>query len=194
MKRNMNKSLKAGVSVTFSNSLDALNTFYQMNLHTRKNHGIPPQPKKFFQKIHEHVLAKNMGTVALASHAGKDIAGAVFFHFGTSAIYKYGASYNSGKPIRANNLVMWEAIRFYNNNGYKDFIFGRTEFENTGLRDYKMGYNSEEYIIPYYKYDLRRDCPARKKQERGMDIRKTYRFVPIPLSKLVGELIYSHIG
>ena len=193
-KRNIKESLKAGVCVTFSSSMEAVEAFYRMNLCTRKAHGIPPQPKKFFRKIQEHILEKNMGTVALASREGQYLAGAVFFHFCPTVFYKYGASHESGKLLRANNLVMWEAIRFYKEKGYRNFLFGRTEYENPGLRHYKKGYGAAEEIISYFNYDLRRDCPARKKPKRGMDIKKIYRLVPIPLSKLVGTLIYRHVG
>jgi len=49
----------------------------------------------------------------LASHKGKNIASAVYFHFGDKAIYKYGASDRKYQHLRANNLVMWEAIRWF---------------------------------------------------------------------------------
>lgn len=193
-KRNISKSMKAEMCVTFSSSLDAVEAFYRMNLFTRKEHGIPPQPKRFFRKIHEHVLEKDLGTIGIASLGGRYLAGAVFFHFGPTVIYKYGASHEAGKPLRANNLVMWEAIRHYNEKGYKDFLFGRTEYGNPGLRDYKKGYGTEEEIIPYFKYDLRQDCPAPKRQQAGSIMGKTYRHVPIFLSKLVGAWFYRHIG
>lgn len=193
-RRNISRAIKSGVNVTFSNSVNELEAYYKLNLHTRQEHGIPPQPKRFFRKIQEHVLEKKLGTVVLASHEGKYVAGAVFFHFGTTVIYKYGASYDSAKQIRANNLVMWDAIRFYNSSGFKSFLFGRTDFDNTGLRDYKTGYGTEEEIIPYFKYDFRRNRPAVKKIKAGQEISKMYRHIPIPLSRLVGTLLYKHIG
>ncbi len=194
VKRNINKSMKAGVCVTQSSTHEAVEAFYRLNLYTRKAHGIPPQPKKFFRKVQKHVLEKNMGTVVLASHEGRYLAGAVFFHFGSTVFYKYGASHEPGRQLRANNLVMWEAIRYYNEKGYRYFHFGRTDRENPGLREYKKGYGTDEEKISYFKYDLRRDCLFRKKPKRGMIFSKIYRLVPIPLSKLVGTFLYRHIG
>lgn len=193
-RRNINKAIKSGVRVSFSNSREALEAFYELNLHTRREHGIPPQPKKFFQKIGEHILKKDLGTVVLASHEGECVAGAVFFHFGSTVIYKYGASIDTGKRLRANNLVMWEAIRAYNARNFATLLFGRTEYENAGLREYKTGYGTEEEIIPYFRYDLRRNCPAAKQPRSAMGVDKAYRFVPIPVSRLVGTVLYKHIG
>lgn len=61
----------------------------------------------------------------LASFKGTIIAGAIYFHFGEKAVYKYGASDVKYQQLRPNNLVMWEAIRLYCQNGYKSFCFGR---------------------------------------------------------------------
>ena len=44
------------------------------------------------------------GFVALASYSNRVVAGAVFFHFGSKAIYKYGASDRNYQHLRANNL------------------------------------------------------------------------------------------
>lgn len=90
-------------------------------------------------------------------HEGKPIAGNVFFHFGKKALYKYGASDKNYQRLRANNLIMWEAIQWYCKNGYTHFCFGRTEPENDGLRQFKNGWGTREYDIRYYKYDLQRN-------------------------------------
>jgi len=41
--------------------------------------------------------------------AGRNsVAGAIFFHSGGQAIYKFGASDETFQHFRGNNLVMWE--------------------------------------------------------------------------------------
>ena len=194
MQRNIKKSLNLGVNVVFLNSMDAVSEFYRLNCITRKAHGIPPQPMEFFRKVHEHILSRNQGVVALASYKGSYVAGCVYFHFGRKAIYKYGASDLEGKTSRANNLVMWEAIKWYSQKGYAQLCFGRTEFENSGLRDYKLGYGTEEYVLQYHKYDIQR-CRVVTNEDSGTPIwRKAYRFLPISISKIIGNVSYRHIG
>lgn len=145
--RNIKKAISRGVEIHLFRSFESIKEFYRLNAMTRKHHGLPPQPYHFFRKVYDHILSKNLGFVALASYEGKNIAGAVYFHFGKNAIYKYGASDKSYWHLRANNLVMWEAIKWYCRNGYRNLCFGRTEPENQGLRQFKSGWGTKERIL-----------------------------------------------
>ena len=110
-KRNIKKAIKEGVQVKIDHSFESVKEFYRLNCLTRKRHGLPPQPFKFFQKIFECIISQRGGFISLASFAGHYVAGAMFFQFGDSAIFKYGASDKKYQHLRANNLVMWQAIR-----------------------------------------------------------------------------------
>jgi hypothetical protein len=195
MKRNISRSQKEGVKLERSNSPEAMEEYFKLHCITRQGHGIPPQPLKFFRKITEHVLQRDMGFIILSKYREKIVAGAVYFHHGKKAIYKYGASNREGKDSRANNLVMWEAIRWYRDNGYRDFCFGRTEPENEGLKEYKSGYGSTEYTLPYYKFDIAKNRVIKMGSGEGMErIHNYYRQVPIPVSRIIGSFLYRHIG
>jgi lipid II:glycine glycyltransferase (peptidoglycan interpeptide bridge formation enzyme) len=195
MRRNISRALKAGVKIEILNSAEAIEAYYHLHCITRKGHGIPPQPLKFFRKIQEHVLQRNMGIIALATFRKSVVAGIMLFHHGKKAIYKYGASNLEGKECRANNLVMWEAIRWYRQKGVKEFCFGRTEGTNQGLREYKLGYGASEYDLPYYKYDLSGNRVVRKSAEDASGrLERYYQKVPIPFSRIIGTLLYRHVG
>jgi lipid II:glycine glycyltransferase (peptidoglycan interpeptide bridge formation enzyme) len=126
-------------------------------------------------------------------HGGKAIAGAVFFHFGKEAIYKYGASDMTWSQLRPNNLLMWEAIKHYAGDGFTNFSFGITEPENEGLLQFKRSWGAREGMIKYYKYDLRKEAfvtdEFRKKTSYAF-----FKHMPLPLLKLTGSLIYRHFG
>jgi hypothetical protein len=193
-RRNIKKALMEGVEIVFSNSPDAMKEFYRLNCMTRRDHGLPPQPYLFFKKINEHVLAKDFGLLALASHKGKNIAGAIYFHFNDHGFYKYGASDRAYWHMRANNLIIWEAIRRYRSKGYTNFSFGRTEPENAGLLQFKAGWGAREYPIYYYKYDLRQNAFVKDPLKlKGMHNR-IFRSMPMPLLKIAGSLLYRHMG
>ena len=66
-RRNIKKSLREGVTTAFHTSQESVASFYRLNCTTRKEHGLPPQPYSFFEKLHEHVISRNLGFVALAS-------------------------------------------------------------------------------------------------------------------------------
>ena len=188
------KAEKEQVKIKISTSNDSLNEFYKLNCSTRKSHGLPPQPLGFFKDIHQHILKAGLGITLLAFHNGVCIAGAVFFHFGDKAIYKYGASKQEYQILRANNLIIWNSIKYYSEKGCKKFCFGRTELENEGLRIFKTGWGTEEHNINYYKYDLKQasfvNNPEGVSKFQNIIIGKT----PIPLLKIIGSLAYRHMG
>jgi len=192
--RNIKKATKEGVKINIDQSFEATKEFYRLNCITRRDHGLPPQPKWFFKNLHDHVISKNLGFVVLASHNGSNIAGAVYFHFGNKAIYKYGASDKGFQHLRANNLVMWEAIKWYSGNGYETLSFGRTEPENDGLRQFKAGWGAREEIIKYFKYDLRRNAFVRADYQLSKVQKQLFRIVPITVSQIVGSVFYKHVG
>jgi lipid II:glycine glycyltransferase (peptidoglycan interpeptide bridge formation enzyme) len=191
-KRNINKAIREGVAVDICYSLDSIREFYRLNCMTRRHHGLPPQPFFFFKKVFDHVIARDQGMVLLASHKGKVIAGAVFFHFGDSAIFKYGASDMRFQLLRANNLVMWKAIRWCIEKGLRSVSFGRTMPENEGLRQFKRGLCSNEELIRYYRYDLSLETFLTDHSKEELCFAKMFKRMPISILKIIGSLLYKH--
>lgn len=192
--RNIKKAVKMGVDVEISTARESMDEFRRLNCITRKLHGLPPQPGHFFDNVYEQVIAKNLGMIVLAYYNKQCIAGAVFFQFGDRAYYKYGASDRKHQELRANNLVMWEAIRWLSRGSFKTLCFGRTEPGASGLRQFKSGWGSREQKISYFRYDLGKervtgDCSP--VQERFYPI---FHALPIPLSKIAGLVLYRHMG
>ena len=192
--RNIKKAVREKVIVEILTSVEATKKFYQLNCLTRKKHGLPPQPYSFFKNIHEFIFSKNLGFIALASYNNRTIAGAVYFNFGNKALYKFGASDMSFQNVRPNNLIMWESIRYFISRGYQQFSFGKTEPDNKGLRQFKLGWGAEEKKIFTYKYNiLTNKYISNQIQTAGIHI-KIFSKLPIPILKLVGTLAYRHIG
>jgi hypothetical protein len=193
-RRNIKKAIKKGVTVEVLNTLDSLKEFHRLNLITRKRHGLPPQPLFFFEKVYQHVISKNLGIVVLASYENNIVAGAVFFNLGEKAIFKYGASDKDFHHLRPNNLVMWEAIKWYSENGYKRICLGRTEPGNEGLRRFKAGWGAKEKVERYYKYSYEKNGFMKDSAEIKKIYRHVFRKMPLPFLSLIGSLLYRHVG
>ena len=84
------------------------------------------------------------------------VAGAIFLNLGTRAIYKYGASDLRYQALRGNNLVIWEAIKFFGEHGYRTLDFGRTDLPAEGLRRFKCGWGATERSIEYVSVTILR--------------------------------------
>ncbi|GAX61250.1 hypothetical protein SCALIN_C20_0027 [Candidatus Scalindua japonica] len=130
----------------------------------------------------------------LASYKKKIIAGAVYFHFGEKAIYKYGASDIQYQGFRPNNIVMWEAIKWYCRNGYQEFCFGKTNLEHKGLVRFKNGWGAAKHMIKYYKYDLKDNKFVKESSLVSGFHNKVFNKTPIPILKVFGNLFYKYMG
>jgi len=193
-KRNIKKAMGEGVEVKISDQPKSMEQFYRLNSVTRKRHGLPPQPFSFFKNVLELVIRKGHGIVVLALYQGKAIAASVFFHLGKKAIYKYGASDLTYQNLRANNLVMWEAIKWYSRNGYKSLCFGRTEPENQGLIQFKSGWGTTGHSINYYKYDFKKEAFVPGRSRTSGFHNRIFKNMPVPILNRVGALLYRHFA
>jgi hypothetical protein len=282
VRRAIRKAQQSRLRVEFSQDLAAMQTFYRLHCLTRKRHGVPPQPWRFFAKIHEHVIANDLGWVAvgylnpatnesatanptsncrsgftprppseadesrrkaaptrcaqlavsgrsddvdpgkatlspsastkassfaLRSSADKSaheaqarlqaptpIAAAVYFRSGQTVLYKFGASDETQQHLRANNLVMWEAIRRFAQEGFAQLDFGRTSLDNEGLRQFKLGWGAQEHRIDYLRYDFTSRSFITAPDRSSGRHTKVFQKLPVPLLRFVGRLLYRHIG
>jgi hypothetical protein len=193
VRRAIKKAEQNGLEIEFSQSAAAMKDYYRLHCLTRKRHGLPVQPGKFFRAIQRHVLAAGQGWVALARQHGRPVAGAVYFHAGRTVHYKYGASDNAYQHLRANQLVMWRAIQRYAAEGFQTLDLGRSSLANAGLRTYKLNWGAVEKRIDYYRCRLpdRRFITAKDAAE-GWHTR-IFRLMPVPLLRFIGTMLYRHI-
>ncbi len=192
VRRAVRKAGQSGLTVEFSRDLEAVRAFHRLLCKTRKRHGVPPQPFHFFAGIQRHILARNQGWVVLARHGGIPVAGAVYFHFGKTLIYKYGASDEAFQHLRANNLVMWEAIKRHAQEGFETLDFGRTSLINEGLRKFKLSWGTTEHRIDYVREDRRTGGFATAKGDSAEWHTRLFKILPNPLFRLVGAVLYKH--
>ncbi|MEO8350741.1 MAG: GNAT family N-acetyltransferase [Chthoniobacteraceae bacterium] len=187
------KAERHGLTVTLERSQGAMRAFYRLHLLTRKRHGMPTQPWKFFNHIQTEMLVSGLGFIALAKLGVQPVAAAVFFHFGRTGLYKYGASDAQVQEQRPNQLAMAAGISHLVELGIETLHFGRTSFANEGLRRFKQSWGATEELLSYYRLNLRsqRWETARDRSE-GLHTR-IFRHLPIGLNRLAGQLLYPHL-
>lgn len=194
VRRGVRKAHQHGLRVEFSTSLQSVETYYALHCRTRRHHGVPPQPFRFFKNIHRHVIGAGRGFVALARSAERPVAGAVFFYQGRHALYKFGASDLQFQQLRPNNLLMWEAIKYCAENGFADLHLGRTSLSNEGLRRFKRGFGAAEERIEYTKHDLLRGVFVTDVDRAVGPLNILFRTLPLPLLRLLGKILYRHMS
>ena len=193
VRRAIHKAVRAGVQAHVLTTLDSTRTFYRLHCLTRRKHGTPPQSFAFFRNLLEHVIKPGNGFIVIATHEQRPVAGGVFVHHGRTAMYKFGASNQPDLHLRGNDLVMWEAIKWYASRGYSWFTMGRTAPSNEGLRRFKCGFGAREYPIDYFRYDLRRERFLTGHEEKPGWINRACGLSPLFVLQIIGRLAYRHI-
>ena len=194
MRTAIRKAEKEGVRVEVSSAAEAVETYYALHCETRKKHGVPPQPWSFFQNLHSHIISKASGIVAVARYQGAPIAAAVFVHSGRQAVYKFSASNAAFLRLCGNNVVLWEAIKWYANHGFSSMHFGRTSFGNEGLRKYKSGWGTEETTLEYFRYSLPKQAYIADQDRSEGGHNRFLGLLPRPLFRWVGQVLYPHLS
>jgi hypothetical protein len=192
VRRAIRKAEKSGVTVEVLQSVEAVKIFYSLQCQTRRKHGLPPQPFRFFLNIHRNILSQNMGLVVVARHQGRPIAASVYFIFDGRAIYKYGASDETLQDLRGGNLVMWTAIKEFARRGAKHLDLGRTSLGNDGLRKFKLGWGAAEHKIEYMKFDLKKNEFVTDTDETSGWHTRVFRVMPVFLARAAGAALYKH--
>lgn len=151
-RRAIRKAEKEGVTVRVSSTLADTRRFYDLMVHTRRKHGLLPQPWRFFANIHKHLIAPGHGYLLLADYQGQTIAGDLLLQFRDQLTYKFNASDPRFLEVRPNNLLLWQAMRLGKEAGQRTLDLGRCELDNEGLRRFKLLWGAHEQRVGYYHY------------------------------------------
>jgi lipid II:glycine glycyltransferase (peptidoglycan interpeptide bridge formation enzyme) len=192
-RRALRKAERSGLSVQVARTKQAIVEFYRLHVRTRRRHGLPPQPVSFFLNIYDEIIKLGLGFVVIASSGSHPVAAAVFFLFGNTAVYKFGASDERRQDLRGNNMVIWEGIRFLAQNGAEALHFGRTSLENDGLRRFKLTWGTKEETIEYLKFDPVAGTWVTRRDSASGFHEAIFGRLPSALNRLAGAIIYPHL-
>ncbi len=192
VQRHIRQSQRSGLEIRRCESEEEFMQYHPLQVSTRRRLGVPAQPRSFFRNVWKHMLKPGLGYALLAWKDGRAVAGAVFFEFGHTTYYKYGASDYAFRSLNANHALMWEAIRQACVKGHTMFDFGRSDKADEGLRRYKNGWGTIERELVYTILGKRppRTGRSRVQQFAGAIIRHSPRWV----CSVSGELLYKHFA
>jgi CelD/BcsL family acetyltransferase involved in cellulose biosynthesis len=190
--QNVRHAEERGVRIEWAEELDQLRTFYHLQCLTRRRHGLPVQPWRFFERLWQAVLRQGRGFLLLAHAGSRCLAGGVFLHWQQTLTYKYAASAEGGRELRPNHLLTWTAMRWGCENGLKRFDFGRSRIEDIGLRAFKHRWGARETPLTYSTLSAAPDRPV---VDRLMGVMQAViRASPVLVCRAAGELLYRHFG
>jgi Acetyltransferase (GNAT) domain len=191
--RAIRKAQKSGLTVEVNKTRAGMKDFYRLHARTRRRHGLPPQPFSFFTNIQKEIIESGLGFIVLAKYCATPVAAAVFFYSGEKGLFKFGASDERAQLLRGNNFVMWEGIKHLISKGLKSVHFGRTSMTNSGLRQFKLSWGTEEEVIEYFRFAINPKTWLNTPRNASEFHNHVFRKLPLIANRMAGALIYPHL-
>jgi hypothetical protein len=192
--QNVRTAEKNEIQIVRGTGLEEIRAFYRLHSLTRRKHGVPVQPWKYFKLLTERLLVRGLGFILLAFKEDTCISAGVFLHWQKALTYKYSATDEAFMNLRPNHLVTWTAMKWGCENGFTVFDFGRADLENEGLRSYKRRWGAEETSLQY-SYIPTAPTTSTGSNHRLNNLGKTIiRRSPVWVCRMIGELIYRYAG
>lgn len=136
---NIRLAQKKGVGVKEDNSDKAFERYLDLTKETTKRQGFYAHTERYHRLMWKYLHGK-IAHLLTATYKDEVITTWILFKWKHFLYYPYGASSEKHKEVMANNLMMWEAIRFGRRHKLKTFdLWGREE--GKGFTRFKEGYD-----------------------------------------------------
>jgi CelD/BcsL family acetyltransferase involved in cellulose biosynthesis len=191
VRRGVRRARREGLEAVVATDRPALDAFYRLHVGTRHRLGVPTQPRRFILGF-EALFGAGLGFVMLVLREGEPVAAAVFLTFGDTLLYKYGASDARFLPLRPNNLLFMEAIRWGCEHGMRRLDFGRTHWGHESLRAFKLAWGTEERELRYRHVGAA--VPGGRGARSERLLAGVIRRSPPLAGRVIGEALYRHAG
>jgi lipid II:glycine glycyltransferase (peptidoglycan interpeptide bridge formation enzyme) len=137
------------VKVVEDNSKEAFEKYLELTFETAKRQGFFAHSEKYhrlmWKFLNQQPTINNQQPIShllTANYNGEIITTWILFVWKDFLYYPYGASSDKYRNVMANNLMMWEAIKFGKKIGLNTFdLWGREE--GKGFTKFKEGYNPQ---------------------------------------------------
>lgn len=138
---NIRLAEKRGVTVSEDNSDEAFDSYVKLQRETVTRDKFYAHNEKYHRLMWQHLKGK-IAHLLVARYNSEIITAWILFAHDGFLYYPYGSSTHKYKNVMANNLMMWEAIKFGKKMNLNTFdLWGREE--GKGFTKFKEGYNPE---------------------------------------------------
>ncbi len=196
VRQRIQRAEKSDLCLKTGNSETDLMGFHELHKTTRKKHGLPPQPYKFFKNLWDTFVPSGNMKLLMAQKNDKTIAALILFLFRDRVSAEFLASDDSYWNLSPNHLLFWEAIKTAHNEGFKIFDFGRTSSSNGSLMDFKKHWGTTVVDLPQFIYPNNM-CDTIDNREASINYRLSKiicKNAPELIDSLIGNFYYRHLG
>lgn len=131
IQRKIRRGVRDGLNIRRDGEPD---WFFRLFVQTRRRHGSPPPPKRWFANVREY---QSSARIWIAEHAGKAIASVFTLRLGSTLYYKYGASDEAYHALGGMPTLFWELVQEGCATGCTALDLGRSDLDGEGLIRFK---------------------------------------------------------
>ncbi len=190
VRRKIRRAQHEALRVDQGTSGKLLPQLYRLLQMTRRRHGLPPQPLKWFRS-----LADSFGDrlkIRIASKGNIPIAGILTLSHRKTITYKYACSDARFQSLGGNALLLWNTICEAKAEGFEELDLGRSSISDAGLVAFKERWGAEKLVLTYLRYPAAPHKPAAAWTARAM--MRMASMAPNVALTLAGNLLYRHMG
>ena len=190
IQQKIRRAQRQELDYTEGNDSQHIRRFYQLLLLTRRRQKIPPQPLEWF-----HNLAKYFGEslqIRLLLKGGQPIAGVLTLRWKNTVVDKYSCSDAQGNNLGCIPLLLWRVIEHAKKTGINTFDLGRSDYEGTGLVEFKDRWGSQRAELKYWR--LPSESVSSGDDWKLRVAGPIFARMPNLLLATSGRILYRHIG
>lgn len=184
VRRKIRRSEREGLEIQTGRSGALLAAFFSLQVLSRRRHGLPPQPRRWFRNLLDAMGEK--ASIMVARFEGRPVASIMTLTHNRTLVYKYGASTSEGNRRGGMQRLLWTAIQRAKAAGIETLDLGRCDWNDAGLAVFKERWGAERREIVCYSYPERASEAARPML--------LARHLPAPFLILCGRILYRHFG
>jgi len=194
IQRKIRRAEREGLRYVEGSSETLLDHFVGLFTLTRKRHGLPPPPRKWFENLLDCFGERLKIRVAFTN---EQLAAAMLtIHHKDTMFYKYGCSSARYNKLGSMHLLYWRAIHDAKSLGCRFFDFGRTDADQQGLITFKNRWGATESIINYSRYGARDNAThfldLNNASGKSGAAKYVLEHLPLPLLSVTGRVLYRH--
>jgi lipid II:glycine glycyltransferase (peptidoglycan interpeptide bridge formation enzyme) len=149
---------RRGVKVKANNSPAAFEAYWKLTEETTKRQGFYAHNRRYHQLLFETLAPSGLAQLFTASFEGQILTAWIVFNLNKIIYYPYGASTRENRGVFANNLIMWEVIKWGKKQGAELFdMWGspgpdpKPSDDWYGFHRFKLGYGAKlvEFVGTY---------------------------------------------
>lgn len=194
--RKIRRAEREGLEYQVGRSPYLLNCFYDLLVITRRRHGTPPQPKRWFQSLVDSF--GNDLDISLALQGDRPIAAILTLRYKDTLLFKYGSSDNRFHNLGGVHLLFWKSIVGAKENGLRTFDLGRSAWSNGGLITFKDRWGACRTSLNYFRFPSSKQAVdfnlLANSNWKERVAKAVFSRLPAPILRIAGEIIYRHIG